>query len=315
MAADRSIGVVIVNYNGHRFMNDCLRALLGGTYRALRVVVVDNASRDDSIAALRAEFPSVTVLPQDANLGVAAGNNIGARYCLERGDEFVLFLNYDTVPDPEMVAELVRAAAPDAVVSGNTFFWDDGSRSNSHAGGFNWALGRLSEHYLGRSAEEIGPAVREVDIADTCCLLVPRAAFQTAGFVNEAYFMYYDDTDFVVRLRAAGFRCLFAPRARLRHFERGASGPVEHSPISAYFSTRNRVYFMRAHAPSRAHYCAFLCYFAATRSVAIVRWFLLGRWPLVYWTLQGLKDFTQGNMGAGAVLTAPRKPVPATTLR
>jgi GT2 family glycosyltransferase len=305
MESDALVGVVLVNYNGRRFLNNCIRALLAGSYRNIEPVVVDNHSTDDSIPALRDEFPSVVVLQQSENLGVAAGNNVGIRFCLERGHDFVLLLNFDTLPDTDLVAELVRVASSGTIVSGSTYFWDECTRSNSHAGSFNWFLGRLREKFFGRVDSEVGQEIRQVEIADTCCLLVPRSAFANVGLMDEAYFLYYDDTDFVVRARAAGYTCLFNPAAKLRHYERGASGPVHLSPISVYYTTRNRPYFMKHHAPSRVHYLLFLCYFSLTRLISVLRWIVLGRWPLVYWTMRGLDDFVRGRMGRRDVLARP----------
>jgi GT2 family glycosyltransferase len=299
------IGIVLVNFNGRRFLNDCVRSLMAGSYTNIEPIVVDNNSSDDSIAELRREFPSVTVLPQARNLGVAAANNIGIHVCLERGHEYVLLLNYDTLPDTNLVAELVDVARPQHLVSGSSYFWDEATRSNSHAGSFNWLLGRLRERFFGRVDAEVGSAVRWVEMADTCCLLVPRAAFADVGLMDEAYFLYYDDTDFVVRARTAGYRCLFNPAAKLRHYERGASGPAHRSPVSVYYTTRNRAYFMSRHAPTRLHYALFLCYFSLTRLVSVLKWIALGRWRLVYWTIRGLEDFAQGRMGPGAIVPRP----------
>ncbi len=299
------VGIVLVNFNGRRFLNDCVRAVLRSPQSAVEVVVVDNHSSDDSVATLRAEFPAVTVLPQGSNLGVAAANNVGIRHCLDRGHDFVLLLNYDTLPDENLVHELLRVAGPGAIVSGSTYFWDDATRSNSHAGGFDWALGRLRERFFGRQEASLGSEVVEVEIADTCCLLVPREAFARAGMMDEAYFLYYDDTDFVVRARAAGYRCLFNPAAKLRHYERGSSGPVDLSPVSVYYTTRNRPYFMRAHSPTKLHYLVFLVYFGATRLATIAKWAVRGRWKLVYWTWRGFGDYVAGRMGQGRLFSRP----------
>jgi GT2 family glycosyltransferase len=301
------VGIVLVNFNGRRFLNDCVRALSASHERHVDIVVVDNQSTDDSLALLRAEFPTVTVLPQDRNLGVAAANNVGIRYFLDRTHDFVLLLNYDTMPADNLIDELLRVADARTLVSGSTYFWNDSTRSNSHAGGFDWALGRLRERFFGHSDASLGTDVVEIEIADTCCLLIPREAFTAAGLMDEAYFLYYDDTDFVVRARAAGYRCLFNPAAKLLHYERGSSGPIEESPVSVYYTTRNRPYFMRTHSPTRLHYLAFLVYFAGTRLATIAKWALGGQWTLVYWMWRGLCDYMMGRMGPGRLLSTPAR--------
>jgi GT2 family glycosyltransferase len=302
---DSSICAVLVNYNGGRFLNECLRRLQAAVRPGDEVVVVDNASIDGSVAALLREFPQVAVLRQPRNVGVAAGNNIGVRHALARGHAYVLLLNYDTRPSPDLIDELLAAADSRTLVTANTLVWDDANQSNSHAGGFDWWLGRLREPFLGTSRGEWPTAAREVDIADTCCLLVPRLVFETIGFMDEAYFLYYDDTDFVVRARRAGFRCLFQPRATLEHYERGASGPVDDSPVSVYYTSRNRLYFMRKHARSLAPRAVFLAFFACSRALHMGWWLLTGRTMLVRSARRGIADYLRGRMGAAGAVPAP----------
>ncbi len=304
-----AVGVVIVNYNGRRFLADCVRALVSGTYRSFIVFLVDNASHDGSAEELGREFPDVRMLRQPQNLGVAAGNNIGIQACRAGEVDYVLLLNYDILPAPDMLEELVRVARPDTIVSGYTLTWEDPHLSNSHAGSFDWRLGRLRETFLGPALDRKAEA-KEVDLADTCCLLVHRDVFERIGIMDAAYFMYYDDTDFVVRARRAGIRVLLNPRARLRHFERGATGSTDLSPTSVYYSTRNRLYFMRKHARSLPGYWVFWLYFMFTRAVTLAQWAFSGKFNKVRWALKGLSDYMRGRMGRGhlsnpAVRSAP----------
>lgn len=302
MSDSATIGIVLVNYNGRRFLNDCIRGLSAGLRPGDEIVVVDNASADGSIEMLRDEFPSTTVLDQSVNLGVAAGNNLGIRHVLASGHDYVLLLNYDTRPGADLVTTLRSAASPSTLVSANTTVWGDRTRSNSHAGSFDWWLGRLRELFLGAHVSQWPEGVQEVDIADTCCLLVPRAVFDAVGLMDEAYFLYYDDTDFVVRAREAGFQCLFHPAATVEHFERGASGPGDVSPLSVYYTSRNRLYFMRKHERSRAKHGVFIAYFALSRLAYACWWIVTGRSMLVRSTRRGVADYLHGRMGAATNL-------------
>lgn len=292
-----SVAICLVNYNGSRFLNDCVRALRVGSYTNIEVVVVDNASTDQSVASLRSEFPDVTVLPQGQNIGVAAGNNVAIKYALGRGHDYVLLLNYDTLPDRFLIERLIEHGNERTLVTANTSYWQAPEVSNSHAGGFDWRLGRLRETFLNRTTSEIGASAREVDIADTCCLLVHRDVFLRVGFMDESYFLYYDDTDFVVRARTAGYRIVFVPSAVLRHYERGANTAALVSAFSAYYTTRNRLYFMRKHRPSRLSYATFLGYFAITRLIHMAKHVVTGRTRLAYWTGRGIADYLRGRMG------------------
>lgn len=291
------MGVVLVNYNGKRFLEGCLEALAASSYQPRAIVIVDNNSTDGSLGDARA-FERVVVLPQVTNLGIAAANNVGARWCLQNDCDFVLFLNVDTVVEPACIEELVAASAPGVLVSGLTVEWDRPGVSNSHAGGFDWFTGRLRERICGRDVVALGRDPLDFEFVDTCCLLVPAAAFDRVGPMDEAIFMYYDDSDFVARAREAGLSVVVAPAARLRHYERGSSGAPTTSPLFAYYSTRNRFYFVKKHHQSRLAWWFFASYYLLTRTTTSASALLSGRTEVARWTLRGVADGVRGRMGA-----------------
>ncbi|MGE3840938.1 MAG: glycosyltransferase family 2 protein [Vicinamibacterales bacterium] len=295
--APPAVGVVLVNYNGKRFLKDCLRALAASSYPPAWTVIVDNHSTDGSLADAE-EFDSVVTLPQPSNLGIAAANNVGAQWCLANACDYVLFLNVDTLIETRCIEQLVAASSETVLVSGLTVEWDRPDVSNSHAGGFDWFTGRLRERICGARVESLGRHPMNFDFVDTCCLLVPRAALARVGPMDEAIFMYYDDSDFVARAREAGYSVVVAPAARLRHYERGSSGAPTISPLFAYYSTRNRFYFMRKHRPSRRAWWVFASYFLLTRSTASAAALLRGRAEVARWMLRGVADGVRGRMGA-----------------
>jgi GT2 family glycosyltransferase len=89
------VGIVLVNYNGAKFQNDSIRSVQNLSYHNYEVIVVDNASTDNSIMMLREEFPWVTIIDAKKNLGVAAGNNIGIKYAIKHGADYIMLLNND----------------------------------------------------------------------------------------------------------------------------------------------------------------------------------------------------------------------------
>jgi GT2 family glycosyltransferase len=296
MASEPSVGVVLVSHNGLRFLDPCIDAVKATGYPRLEIVVVDNASTDGSVERLRTRHPDVTLLPQPVNCGFAEGSNIGIRHALQRDHAYVLLLNNDTSVDVRLVDALVSLADPHTLVAPKSYDWD-GRLINSHAGDMDWLRGRLRERFFGRRDDEISPQAQEVGLADGSCLLVPAGAFHSVGLLDEAYFLYYEDWDFVLRARREGYRVLFQPAASLRHYERGTSGPSDVSPVTAYYTTRNRLRFMRKHAPSRRTYAVFLAYFGATRTLTILDYVRRGKWHLARWTLRGVADFVRGRTG------------------
>ena len=316
MATLPSVGVVVLNHNGSRFLNGCVSCLKGNEYPRLEIVVVDNASTDGSVDRLQEEHPDVTVLRQPANLGFAEGSNVGIRHVLARGHEYVLLLNNDTRVDPGLVLALVSAADSRTIVAPKSYAWEGGA-INSHVGEMDWIRGRLRERFFGRPESEDSRQRQEVELADGACLLVPAEAFCGVGLFDTAYFLYYEDWDFAVRARRSGYRIVFEPTATLRHYERGTTGPTDISPISAYYTTRNRLRFMQKHSGRHVSFAAFLVYFCATRTITVLDYLRRGQWHLARWTLRGVADFVRGRTGAAAVTAggaaataAPPEPVP-----
>ena len=109
-----SVAIIVLNWNGRDDTIACMYSLQKLTYKRYQLIVVDNGSSDDSVSAIRAEFPSVHVIETGANLGFAEGNNVGIRHALDQGANYVLLLNNDTEVDEHLVDALVDAAESNA---------------------------------------------------------------------------------------------------------------------------------------------------------------------------------------------------------
>ncbi len=242
------VAIIVLTYNGLADTLACLASLeeLDYPYERYRVVVVDNASHDGTPAAVRAAFPDVVVIENGANLGFAAGNNVGLRYALAQGYDYALLLNNDTEAAPDMLTELVTAAEADpcaGAVGPIIYYHAAPTRVWSAGGWIDWERG-ISR--MEGEVEDRGQftATREVDFVTGCAMLLRRAALERVGLLDERFFMYFEETEWCVRARRAGFRMLFAPRAKLWHkIPMNARFDKEYL---AYYMTRNRLLFLRA---------------------------------------------------------------------
>ncbi len=126
--------------------------------------------------------------------------------------------------------------------------------------------------------------------------LVPVQVFRDVGLLDDAFFVYYDDTDFCRRARDAGYRILFEPASIVEH-RKGATLGGQASPFGCYYLTRNRPYLVRKHVGRGPRYWAFLAYFTATRMARMALWLKAGRRDLVSATLHGMRDAALGRMG------------------
>jgi len=231
---------VVLNWNGGDDTLDALASLDG-----VPSICVDNGSTDGSDERVAERFREVELLRTGANLGFAGGNNAGIRRALERGADWVLLLNNDAVAEPGLAEALERASAarPDAGLLACKILAADG-RSVQYAGAtFNARLG-----YSGRVSTEGPDAVRDVGRADGAALAVSRAAAEAAGLLDESLFMYVEDVEWSLRVRAAGYGIVFVPAARVRHKGSGSSGGRA-STTNLYYSVRNTIAVSERHAP------------------------------------------------------------------
>jgi GT2 family glycosyltransferase len=243
------VAIVILCYNGVADTLACLRSLHGLDYPRDRyeLLVVDNASGDGTAEAVRRSAPGVTVIETGANLGYAAGNNVGLRYALDHGHDYALLLNNDTEVAPDFLRLLVEAVEVDPVAgaAGPTIYYAEQPDLIWSAGGTLDRARGLSR-MRGNGERERGQFrdVSPVDFATGCALLLRRSALERIGLLDERFFMYYEETEWCARLARAGMRTLHVPRAHLWH-----KIPVldrVDRPYVAYYMTRNRLLFLRA---------------------------------------------------------------------
>ena len=166
---------------------------------------LDNGSTDGSVPAIRDGFPMVTVLENGENLGYTGGNNVGLRYALAQGADYVLLLNNDTVLAPDFLRLLVEAAESDANVgiAGPTIYYYDRPALIWSAGG---AIDerRGQTRMIGLDAPDegqFGTLPREVDFVTGCALLVKRPTMERVGLLDERFFTYYEEGEWCVRAR------------------------------------------------------------------------------------------------------------------
>lgn len=248
------VTVVLLARNGRADTLACLASLARLDPPGVSVVLVDNGSTDGTPEAVRAAFPDVEVLEQHANLGFAEGNNVGVRHALDAGAAWVLVANNDTVFAPDTVAALLRAAAADPTigvacplihyVEPPDLIWYAGRTFDPRRGYHGRPHGWM-EIDRGQYA-----GVRDVDTGTGCAMLMPAAAIEAVGPMDPELFLYYEDIDWCLRFRAAGYRVVVVGDARLGH-RVSAAGGGEHNPGVYYYGMRNVLEVCRRHAPLR----------------------------------------------------------------
>lgn len=236
------VGIVIVNYNGLAYQNDCIRSFYNMDYLDFDVIVVDSASKDNSIKMLLDEFPNTIVLEQTENVGVAKGNNIGIRYALENKYEYILLSNNDIVVDEKMLGILMNNVSQKRIVVPKIYYFTPSNMLWYAGGKMNWK--KVNGDHIGDHEMDEGQYnnSKNVTYAPTCCMLLHYSVFEKIGYEDENYFMYFDDTDLCARIVEKGYVIRYVPAAYLWHKVSSSLGGGK-SKTGTYYHNRNKLYF------------------------------------------------------------------------
>lgn len=230
------VSVIVLNYNGRRWLGGCLDALAAQRGAPpFEVLVVDNASSDDSVRWVRERYPDVRVMENGRNLGFAAGNNAGVTHA---AGDWIAFLNNDTVPEAEWLAALCRPLAerPEiAAATSRLVFLDDPATLDSAGDGYLRAGGAYKHGHRMATAAHLQS--REVFGACGAGFVVRRAIFAELGGFDEQFFMVYEDVDLSYRMRLAGYRIWYAADAVVHHAGSGTLGRASRDAV--FYGQRN----------------------------------------------------------------------------
>ncbi len=241
------VGAVVLNWNNAADTVQCLRGLLASDYPNLGVLVVDNASVDDSVTRLRQQYPDVTLRVNERNLGYTGGNNIGLQYWLEQGADYVLLINDDAVPDPGMVSALVAAlqARPDAGCAGPKVYASEEPERLLSAGGRLAQGWRPVQRGLGEMDRGQYDTAGAVDYLSGCALLASRAMIERIGLLDARFFAYFEDVEWCYRAGQANFKSLYVPEAKVWHPD---TRRRDNASVSVtYYCARNQLLFAHKH--------------------------------------------------------------------
>jgi GT2 family glycosyltransferase len=246
------IVVVVLNTNRREDTLACLTSLAAVDYPRHTTIVLDNASTDGSVEAIRTRFPAVRVMPLAENRGYAGNNNVGIAAALDAGADWVLVLNEDTILAPSCFGELMRVAADDArigILGPMVYHHDEPTVIQSAGGRLDrrwraWHLG-LNEDDAGQFA-----APHDVDWISGCAILVKRQVIEQVGSIDARFFYYWEETEWCVRAARAGWRIVHVPAAKLWH--KGVTRHYRPGPNVAYYNTRNKLLLMSKHGAGAA---------------------------------------------------------------
>ncbi len=228
--------IVILNWNGKNDTLACLQSLRGYP----DIIVVDNGSHDDSVEAIKTQFPKMQVVETGMNLGYAGGNNVGIEIALKQGADAVLLLNNDTIVDLEMMNRFIEAAQKDPSVGiwGGYPLRFSNPEHLDHLGGI-WNGEKGDFELVGLSEKKGFRTDKPLDYVCGCSIFIRREVFEKIGLLEAKFFLFWEEADFAMRAKKAGFKIDVCYEALLLH--KVSASFVGGSPHKKYFWWRGRL--------------------------------------------------------------------------
>lgn len=295
------VSIIILHLDSQVALLACLRSCRAIQYKNCEIIIVENGSRHALDPDTLKEFAGSTpcVIHSPVNLGFAAGNNLGIRAALTRGADYVLLLSDDTEVAPEFLDALVQAGEQDEHIGalGPTIYYFDDPKRIWFAGARFDA--QTCQVVASRSGEldDGGPTDPvESDWLTGCCLLMKRHAIEKVGLLDERFFLYWEDTDWGLRLCACGLKSVVVPSAHIWHKISLSAGGTD-SVLKAYHKTRSHLQFAQLHAP----HALFALQWSLLRDIA---WLLLkssrmDRFRKAWALWAAIKDYHRHSRGRG----------------
>ena len=239
--------IVILNTNRRDDTLACLDSLSKSTYKDLKTIVLDNSSTDGSVEAIHSAFPNVQIINLTENLGYAGNNNVGIEEAIKQGADWVLVLNEDTILDPGCLAELVKVGESDpkiGIVGPMVYHHNEPDVIQSAGGmlGKYWQSQHLGQNELDRGQFQ---SPHQAEWISGCAILVRKDAIEEAGMLDASFFIYWEETEWCIRIARSGWKIVHVPQAKIWH--KGVQRDYQPKPSFTYYGTRNHLLTLAKH--------------------------------------------------------------------
>ncbi len=295
------VHVIVLSWNEFDDTVECLESLQKINYFNYKIILVDNGSRDGSIQKLQERFGNeekIKIIANSENLGFAGGNNVGIEYAMKKEADYVLLINNDTTVNKNFLTELVNAAEKNkqaGVLGSKIYYYSDPKRIWFAGGKINKLLTKGT--HIGYDEIDNGQRdeIKKYDYLTGCCLLIKKEVIKKIGVLADDYFLYYEDTDFCLRVKKAGYNCLYVPASKIYHKVSRSSKPG--SPSYIYYHTRNGLTMAKRNGSFLVKFFVYLnCLFLFIKQ--IIKYIFMPskkKWAIA--VLEGERDFLLGKMG------------------
>lgn len=242
--------IIILNWNGWSDTLECLKSLNGVDYPNFEIILIDNGSKEKPPVIGDRQFSNLKInqIFNETNLGFSGGNNQGIKIALEKVADYVLLLNNDTIVANDFLDKLVNQIEKDkkiGIIGPQMLFYEAPKLIWFGGGKLNWLKNR-GTHKDYKMPIQTKEFVRKVDYITGCCLLVRREVIEKIGLMSEDYFLYYEDADWCLRAKKAGYKIIYVSGSKIWH--KVSVGLKEGSPVFTYYHIRNGLVLARRYS-------------------------------------------------------------------
>ncbi len=285
------ISIITINYNGIADTCALIDSIPFNDY-PLEVIVVDNASQNDEATTIEQRYPQVKVVRSSQNLGFAGGNNLGIKAAQ---GQYLFFINNDTIFKDfnikALISRLNSAENIGMVCPKIRFAWEN--HPIQFAGYTPLSPITMRNRSIGFGEEDHGQynTAHPTPYAHGAAMLAKREVIEKVGMMPECYFLYYEELDWSLMIRQAGYEIWYEPACTIYHKESQATG--QNSPLKTYYITRNRLLFVKRNQQGFNKYLSICYQIIGVASRDILKYTLQGRMDLVRATMKGVYSFTK----------------------
>ena len=214
-----SVNLFVLNWNGRDLTLDCLSSLEKVIYPNVKIHIIDNGSSDNSVVSIRNKFPDYEIIELAENHGFAKGNNTGFQSVKQKAD-YTIFLNNDTIVDPNFIDPLVNEleAISNVKQTAPKIFYEDKKEYIWFAGGIiSLWTGVIRHSGIRKKDSSKFSQKRKIDYATGCCVCMRTEDFESIGMFDETFLLYGEDVDLSLRFSNQGGEILFVPESKIWH--------------------------------------------------------------------------------------------------
>lgn len=288
---DIQISIITINYNGLKDTCELIETLPLED-ESLEVIVVDNASNNDEATIIEQRYPRVKVIRSTQNLGFAGGNNLGIKAAQGK---YLFFINNDTIFRHQtsdirhLITRLESSPKIGMVCPKIRFAWGD--NPIQFAGYTPLSRITMRNHAIGCGEPDNGQynSAHPTPYAHGAAMMVKREVIEKSGLMPECFFLYYEELDWSMMMRRAGYSIWYEPACTIYHKESQATG--QNSPLRTYYLTRNRLLFVKRNNAGTTRFLSYVYLIAIVALRDILKYYSQRRPDLAKATLKGVHHF------------------------